>query len=112
MHCRHIRRQIVPFIVVCTKRPVRIPVIIRDRDHIGVTCRVCIRSLPYTFQGIPHGCLIGKEHHLQTYFYVIPDTVLDLDQQPVQPFMHIVCLPILSPIKLPVDLVDQFAIIF
>ena len=52
------------------KTAVRPFVKIGNRNHISVAIRIRIRRLPYTFQAIPHTCLIWKENCFQTYFHI------------------------------------------
>ena len=47
---RHISRIQIPLVMLLGKAAVRVFVVIRDGDHIGVTVRVRIRGFPDTFQ--------------------------------------------------------------
>ncbi len=69
---RHIIRVLIPLVMHFLKAPIRVPVIVRNGDHIGVAIFICVRRLPDAFQGVPHGNLIGKEHHLKLIGNLLP----------------------------------------
>ena len=61
---RNILRIQISFIKKFLKITFLIQRIIRNRNHICFTLRICIHRFPNALQRIPHRCLIWKEYHL------------------------------------------------
>ncbi len=73
---RHIRREVLPLIMVCPQRTVPLPVIIRNGHHIGVTVRILLRRPPDALQRVPHRSLVREKGDLQPHLDIMSDAAL------------------------------------
>ena len=111
---RHILRILASLIVLLPEASVRILVIIRNGNYIGVAFRVLIRCFPYALQGIPHGCLVRQKHYFPPHLDIMSKAVDDTDMSLAQ---CLVCLvgpdrgcPLHFCPKALMNSVDQFAV--
>ncbi len=108
----NIIRILVPFIMHLSETTVAILVIVRNRNDIRITVRILVRSLPHTFQRIPHRGFIWQEHNLHAFWDIMLHTVLHLNQQLTQCLTHLIHMHRGILGNLIINLIRQFTIIF
>ena len=84
----HIIWKQIPFIMHFPKTSIRIFIIIRNRYHICVAFRICIRCFPDTFQAVPHACLIRQEYD---FFLILREHIEKLTMEADQKLSHFLC---------------------
>ncbi len=107
---RDIVRILIAFVVLFFKASVRISVIVRNGNYISIAVRIFLRGLPDALQRIPHGCFIWKEHSLRPYFNIVFNTVLNLNQGPVQILICFSGIYLFTLAKLFIELIDGLAV--
>ena len=108
---RHIIRILVSLVMHFAKAPIRVLIIIWNRNYICIAIFIRISCHPHAFQAIPHACLVRKEHCLSPDPDVIFDTVCHLNQFLPQDLVYLAGIYLLMRCQIFVRPIDKLTVL-
>ena len=106
----HVLRILPALIMQLPEAPIGILVIIGNGNHIGITVRILIRSLPDALQAVPHGSLVRQEHHLCPNPDIVLHAALNLEKHLPQALIYFADSNRLPFLQFPVNPIDLLTV--